>query len=161
MRLAGSSGLCCFHEKMTSQGPWLDFFLSRMAKNSTRKVSLPLASVLILAKKCSIIKGVERTFPGPPKDLSHIPLSTVIPSNVCAQNNVTGIKISCDVAICFLWQHTGASVSLQLSQATGIRSDWTIRYLVLWVLEFTVKTCCDCLNGKWICSIPQLQFLVL
>lgn len=45
MRLAGSSGLCCFHEKMTSQGPWLDFFLSRMAKNSTRKVSLPLASV--------------------------------------------------------------------------------------------------------------------
>lgn len=45
MRLAGSSGLCCFHEKMTSQEPWLDFFLSKMAKNSTRKVSLPLASV--------------------------------------------------------------------------------------------------------------------
>lgn len=51
MRLAGSSGLCCFHEKMTSQGPWLDFFFSKMDKNSTRKVALPLASVPHTGKK--------------------------------------------------------------------------------------------------------------
>lgn len=51
MRLAGSSGLCRFHEKMTSQGPRLDFFLSKMAKNSTRKVAFPLASVPHTGKK--------------------------------------------------------------------------------------------------------------
>lgn len=52
---------------MTSQRPWLDFFLSKMAKNSKRKVALSLVSVPHMTKK----KKIEKKEKGKKKAASY------------------------------------------------------------------------------------------
>lgn len=120
MKLAGSSGLCCFHEKMTSQGPWLDFFLSKMAKNSARKVALPLALVPHNGEKnAASYHGLWGT-PRPTPRKHAVPVFS---------NCIAWIKIACNRAVhahrCF-WtpvarpQGSGAAVGCRTSHDGSI-----------------------------------------